>query len=659
MAINRIPRIEQRAINSANQPMPFRSVGQESNRNSLPIERTMRAVNTNLGGSAGQFGAGDRGAYNYVPSYTDNPYDFNNFVQRWRQYVHLYEISWEARKIIRIPVEDALRKDWVIEGIPEQMAEGIKHKIDTLKLVNIIKNSWMLERLLGGCLSYFGLEGYHDDTRIEYHPHEGERLRFMNAIPISRISRVTWDTNPLSQGYMRPENFLVNGQELHVSRALVWDGDPLFDPYDFALTNFRSNISGFGPSKLAPVWDDIIKAIGTRQAAYQLIQMNNAIIASVSDLQDLEGSNQGQAAMSKMKEVFNQISLYKAAMIDGDKIQIAQHSAAFGSVPELIITYLQVLSAGSDVPATRFLGQAPGGLNATGESDLENYYNMVDALQRQKLEPQLRRIYDIIGFQLYPNLWKQHRVKLRFIFPPLWNETDKEKAEANALDIANLASLREMGLISDEKCLEELNSKKTVGVKLDDSDLQVRDAIGDLAEIDPDEQFNRLSGKTQVDMKPKEEKPVDQTLPQTPKRIPRQDNGQQDKTKQITDGQNKFKNSEIQFYAAVQDAGYDPNEFDMDQIKKGYLVEQEHADVTEGNPVDTLKIVMAHLTELPDYYDKLEKMEAENMKIQNYITESDGKFIVHAESGKQLGEYPTRAEAEKRLGQIEYFKHQK
>ena len=43
----------------------------------------------------------------------------------------------------------------------------------------------------------------------------------------------------------------------------------------------------------------------------------------------------------------------------------------------------------------------------------------------------------------------------------------------------------------------------------------------------------------------------------------------------------------------------------------------------------------------------------------DYITESGGKFTVHAESGKPMGAYGSKGEAEKRLREIEYFKRKK
>ena len=43
----------------------------------------------------------------------------------------------------------------------------------------------------------------------------------------------------------------------------------------------------------------------------------------------------------------------------------------------------------------------------------------------------------------------------------------------------------------------------------------------------------------------------------------------------------------------------------------------------------------------------------------DYITESGGKYTVHAESGKPMGAYGSKGEAEKRLREIEYFKRKK
>jgi len=65
------------------------------------------------------------------------------------------------------------------------------------------------------------------------------------------------------------------------------------------------------------------------------------------------------------------------------------------------------------------------------------------------------------------------------------------------------------------------------------------------------------------------------------------------------------------------------DKFDIEQFRKGMDVELEHGtidsntNVTDDDPLMTGKITLAHLNELPDYYDRLEKMEKEGEKKLN------------------------------------------
>ena len=63
--------------------------------------------------------------------------------------------------------------------------------------------------------------------------------------------------------------------------------------------------------------------------------------------------------------------------------------------------------------------------------------------------------------------------------------------------------------------------------------------------------------------------------------------------------------------------GVDWNRFDLEQFRAGMDVEFEHGahdpqtDVTHDDPIITGKIALAHMKEFPDYYERLERMEAE------------------------------------------------
>jgi hypothetical protein len=57
------------------------------------------------------------------------------------------------------------------------------------------------------------------------------------------------------------------------------------------------------------------------------------------------------------------------------------------------------------------------------------------------------------------------------------------------------------------------------------------------------------------------------------------------------------------------------NKFDVEQFRAGFGVELEHGtvdqrtNVTDDDPLVTGKIALAHLTEFPDYYTRLARME--------------------------------------------------
>jgi len=63
--------------------------------------------------------------------------------------------------------------------------------------------------------------------------------------------------------------------------------------------------------------------------------------------------------------------------------------------------------------------------------------------------------------------------------------------------------------------------------------------------------------------------------------------------------------------------GVDWSRFDLEQFRSGMDVELEHGthdpqtNVTGDDPIITGKIAFAHMKEFPDYYERLERMEAE------------------------------------------------
>lgn len=406
----------------------------------------------------------DRGAIQSTAWVSLNPYYNNNYYYRWQKYTQLYYTSWEARKIVEIPVDDAFRIKPNFIGVTDAEKMALMNAMDKIGGWEKMRRAAVQERLLGGCALYLGVASENDDASKPIDPKTIDKgdLKFLNVISLNQITNPEYDTDPFSPGYDKPKYYLINGIKTHISRLIVFDGDPLFNYSSQRLMqNFRINPQGFGESVLAPLWDSIIRCVGTQQAAYQLAQKASIMMVKYENLLTLEGTRKGEEAIRQLEEMAEQVSIYRAAILKGKGVEVQETAAQFGSVPELMMSFIQILSAGSDVPASRFIGQAPGGLNATGEGDLENYYNNIASYQETCLDPKYEKLFDVLGPSvLGQEEWKRIKPEFELEFESLWNLDGQEKATVDETYARILTTLKDANIIPAEYVIDEINAKK-------------------------------------------------------------------------------------------------------------------------------------------------------------------------------------------------------
>ncbi len=97
-----------------------------------------------------------------------------------------------------------------------------------------------------------------------------------------------------------------------------------------------------------------------------------------------------------------------------------------------------------------------------------------------------------------------------------------------------------------------------------------------------------------------------------------------------------------------------PKDLSQAQLEKGIKVEQEHT----SDPEIAREIAYDHLTEDPEYYTKLEKIEKKAFDQVAVIRKEKGEFCVRSPDNPDWngGCYSTKEKAEERLRQVEYFK---
>lgn len=89
------------------------------------------------------------------------------------------------------------------------------------------------------------------------------------------------------------------------------------------------------------------------------------------------------------------------------------------------MSFLQIVSGATDIPATRLLGQAPGGTNATGENDLHNYYDRLQAMQTVEMTPAMARLDECI----IRSALGSRDPDIYYGWGRFWGMSEKEKAD--------------------------------------------------------------------------------------------------------------------------------------------------------------------------------------------------------------------------------------
>lgn len=445
--------------------------------NTAKVARAAKRFGNTLVSGAGAGSTVDRGAVQTPSNFSLSPYYQPNYLFRYQQYTNLYETSWEARKIIDIPIDDAMRHETMRKGLSADDELIISRAWEDYNVKHQLTRALKQERLLGGSV-LLGVMLLQDGEKLDQPLTDAnimeDDLLALNVIDVTKLSRTSTVFDPFSADYDKVTGLLISGVEVDRSRMIVFDGDSLFGRNaQRVLQTYRYNPLGFGESKLAVLYDVLMRALGTQQGAYQLVNMSSAIMILVNNLRSLNAVDSDSETY--LRKVAQQMSIYNAAVFDGKDVKVEQHSASFGSVPELVMTFTQFLAAASDIPVTRFMGSSADGMNATGEGDSRNYYDMVDTLRNDKRKRAESRILDWMGASLFGyNEWKRRSAGLVLEYPPLWNLDAVQQATRDEIVVRTILSMYQVGLITPEAAVQEL-----VNRELFDSDVRLEDIIAE------------------------------------------------------------------------------------------------------------------------------------------------------------------------------------
>ena len=305
----------------------------------------------------------------------------------------LYVEPWAARKFLDIPVDDMLIRwrrflDELDEAAAQAMREAEeRHRVQD-KLAQVIKAG----RLYGSAFLVMAtMEApLNEPLAVErVRPGDLKNLLVFDRYDTSIVAR---DPDPFSPTYGEPLSYSFTGRGsptlvVHASRVLRFDGlRPL------SVTGWQALRPGLG--RLGGGAGDSKRPAGRwyRQRRHPLDgrgQRSGWSRCTTSKRPWPKAASRRSPTMwgpdTMGEEINRSRSIYRTLFLDSED-EFERVAVTFAGLSELMDQFARRLAA-ADIPATRFWGQSPVGLNATGESDMRNYALRVAAMQKAKLRP--------------------------------------------------------------------------------------------------------------------------------------------------------------------------------------------------------------------------------------------------------------------------------
>lgn len=389
----------------------------------------------------------------------------------------LYRESWIIRRIIDVIPSDML-KNWITitSGIDPDVEKKLSISLRRTQLIDKLKRGMQWGRLYGGALGVMLVkhQGYDlsQPLRLDWiMPGDfAGLLIFDRWNGVNPSSELIEDISDPDYGY--PKYYTVTDPagggsvKIHHSRVIRFTGNTL--PFWEEIAEMQ-----WGASVVESVFDELKKRDNVSWNIAQLTFMANIRVLKMQDLGQLLAAtdNESQAELLRTLEAQNMLLNNMGMQVMDAADGLETHQYTFGGLADCYQQFIMDISGAAEIPVTKLFGRSPSGLNATGESDLQNYYDMIAEKQEAVLRPILNKVLPPFIISTIGSLPED----FDFDFDPVAEPSDKERADLAKCGTDNVVAAYNAGLISQRTALQELKqqSERTgVWTNITDEDIE-------------------------------------------------------------------------------------------------------------------------------------------------------------------------------------------
>jgi len=341
-----------------------------------------------------------------------------------QQLSDLYTHNALARRIVDRPPRECLKGILRVEGFGENDTDVQKY-IKPFQLTPKIVRAWAWARLFGGSamwpLANDGLKL--DEPLGEYYSHvesiEIIDKRFLYVKHLYQSGPKTGQPEIYTCGRFNAKQGVF---DVHESRLVFFPGAMTED-------QVRLNNGHWDHSVLQACIDDLSSAGEVWKNIQWLVSDANQPIWKLKNLWSIAAQGGLEDLKTRYQILDMSRSVGRAVLIDKDEEDFRRESTSFASLPEISDRGWKILAASAEMPVTVLMGESPAGLNATGASDLEWWYALLEADRVQRFEPPVERLLTILLRAEASPVDLEIDFDFSIRWPEMRKPTTKEKAE--------------------------------------------------------------------------------------------------------------------------------------------------------------------------------------------------------------------------------------
>lgn len=362
---------------------------------------------------------------------------------------------------------DEMTRNWIEvksteEGDPDiDLMEDALQKYDVKRLIH---EAVRQDSMFGVAHIYIDVGVNQDNAELEKPLFLDPRKIAKDSLKGFRVVDPTWiypamyNTRwPLADDFYKPQAWFVMGQTVHESRFIDIISRPVPD--------ILKPSYNFGGLSLTQLMEDYV--VDWRDAKKNVIKLLRTL--RMRGLKtDMDARLQEPGQFDKRIQMFTKYQDNFGIWAYDTQEELTHQQTSLSELSNLLSNYQDQMCIPARITNLKLLGNAPAGLNASGDSELETWHETISGMQERDIRRALENIFKIIQLSEFGEI----KESIFFEFKPLDELSEKEKAEIIEIKVRTVATASDSQLVNSEEGRDALKSIEGSGFEGLDGDYE-------------------------------------------------------------------------------------------------------------------------------------------------------------------------------------------